>query len=478
MIGVLYPPKGRLTFIMRILMFSITPLFPAHDMGGGQKHLRTIAMHLAGLGHDITILCTRRADTKMPFRWHERILVKPILAFRQPFPGPYDVPAYDIAAIVQDVAEHLTDADRFYIHDGEFIFTHMHQHVPTVVSLRDNVYPETTQGAFFFQAHRLIVISEYARQFFLHTAGRFSPGLADRMTVIHNSIDWSRFKPTPPAAILDILKVDPDRHAVVLHPHRPEDSKGIWQTLEVADRLVHRYGIDTLRVCVPLWLGVQHDPGVSAYYDRVRAEVARRGLTEHIVFHDWIPAALMPEYYSAGRVTLALGSFVESFGNTVYESLGCGTPSIAARISSHRELLPEGLSDKVDFNDHETAAALAADIITTGRKPQQAALDYLHAHYRIEDQLNRYAGAILNAEIAPPLPYTFTPITEATRWQPGIWCYLAPGRGVYHDYKADYLPDAALMALMERGTPFTAADATPAQIEAWYRAGYIVPLSS
>ena len=45
---------------MKILMFSITPLFPDHDMGGGQKHLRTIAMHLAQAGHEITLLSTRQ----------------------------------------------------------------------------------------------------------------------------------------------------------------------------------------------------------------------------------------------------------------------------------------------------------------------------------------------------------------------------------------------------------------------------------
>jgi len=462
---------------MRIVMFSITPLFPVHDMGGGQKHLRTIARHLADLGHDITILATRRADTNAPFRWHERVLVKPILAFKQPFPGPYDTPAYNIAAIVQDVAEHLKDADRFYIHDGEFIFTYVHRHIPTTVSLRDNVYPETTQGAFFFQAHRLILISQYARQFFLQTAGRFLPDLDSRVTVIHNSIDWTRFQPTTPGRILDILKVDPDRQAVVLHPHRPEPTKGIWQTIEVADRLVKQYGIANLRVCVPLWLGVQYDPGVSAFYDRVRSAIAERGLTAHFSFHEWIPAELMPEYYSAGRVMLALGSFVESFGNTVYESLGCGTPSIAARISSHRELLPQGLSDQVDFNDHATAARLAAEIIATGRKPQPETIAYLHDRYRLDQQLSRYADAILNAAIAPPLEYRFTPITDATRWQLGIWCYLSPERGIYHDYKADYLHDPALIALAERADSFTAAAATPAQIERWYRDGYIVPLT-
>jgi glycosyltransferase involved in cell wall biosynthesis len=466
---------------MKILMFSITPLFPEHDMGGGQKHLRTIARHLGDLGHDVIILCTRRADTQQPFQWSERVKVLPILRFKQPFPAPYDTPAYNIAAIVHDVAEHLQWADRFYIHDGEFVFPYVYRDTPTVVSLRDNVYPETIQGAFHFQGHKLIVISEYARQFFLNTAGRFFPELEARMQVIRNSIDWTRFKPTPPDRIRDLLPFDPAQHTIVLHPHRPEESKGLWQTIEVADRLVHRYGITNLKVLVPRWLGLDYDAAVRDFYERVQAEIAARGLTDHFVFHDWVPVDLLPEYYSLGAVTLALGSFVESFGNAVYESLGCGTPSIVVRVSSHREILPEHLVDKVDFGDHEAAAELAAAIIREGRRASNATIEYLHAHYRLEDQLAQYADAILNAEIAPPLEYRYTPITGETRFRLAPWCYEAPN-GIYHDYRADYYDLLDLRDLV-RALPdgFTGADVEarglPAeQVDDWLREGYIVPV--
>ena len=466
---------------MKILMFSITPLFPKHDMGGGQKHLRTIANYLADLGHDITILCTQRADTNEPFQWHERIRVLPILRFKQPFPAPYDTPAYNIASIIQDVAEHMQGADRFYIHDGEFVFPYVYRDIPTVVSLRDNVYPETIQGAFHFQGHRLILISEYARAFFTHTVGRFFPDLPERMIVIRNSIDWNRFQPTPPDRILDLVPVDPSQHAIVLHPHRPEETKGMWQTIEVVDRLVHRYGVTNVKTLVPTWLGLQYDPGVKEFYDRIHAEIARRGLSEHFLFHDWIPVDLLPEYYSLGQVTLALGSFVESFGNAVYESLGCGTPSVVARISSHRELLPEELADKVDYNDHDTAARLSANIIRTKRRTSEATLDYLHTHYRVEDQLQRYADTILNAKVAEPLRYQFTPISKHTRYQLAPWCYQAQ-RGIYHDYKADYYTSPALFGLLATHPDgFTQANAeqqgiSANEVEYWLREGYTVPL--
>jgi hypothetical protein len=226
---------------------------------------------------------------------------------------------------------------------------------------------------------------------------------------------------------------------------------------------------------------VQYDPGVQDLYARVEREIAARGLTEQFVFHPWVPVDLLPEYYSLGHVTLALGHFVESFGNAVYESLGCGTPSIVARISSHRELLPESLVDKVDFGDHDTAALIAADILRGKRRTPQATLDYLHANFRVEDQLNAYAETILNAEAAPPMQYRFAPIDEAMRFSLPVWCYRAGAKGIYHDYLVTYFQDVALEALLDaypQGFTFNDAEAQGAareQVMAWYREGYLVP---
>ncbi len=467
---------------MRILMFSITPLFPKHDMGGGQKHLRTIALHLAEQGHQITLVCTRREDTHTPFWWHPNAEVLPILRFKQPFPAPYDTGAHNLATIIQDVAELMARADVFYIHDGEFTFPFVYQGTPTVIGLRDNVYPETIQGMFHFSTDRLIVISEYARAFVLQTAGRFYADLPARLTVIRNSIDWSRFQPTAPRRILDLIpNIDPAQHAIILHPHRPEESKGMWETIEVADRLVHQYGITNVRVLTPRWLFADQDEGVRDFYARVDARLAERGLTDHFVFHPWVPVDLLPEYYSLGAVMFSLGHFVESFGNAVYESLGCGTPSRVARVSTHRELLPEALIDKVDYGDHETAAQIAAGILRDHRRTSPETMAYLHEHFSITAQLEGYARVITSAQGAQPLAFHAAPLDETTRYVLPIWCYRSPMRGIYHDFRVDYLRDAALEALVAAlPEGFTVGEAvtvgaTSAQVTHWYREGYLVP---
>jgi glycosyltransferase involved in cell wall biosynthesis len=163
------------------------------------------------------------------------------------------------------------------MHDGEFLFPYVYQDIPTVVSLRDSVYPETQLGAFLFQGDTLICISEHSRQYYLHTAGRFLPGLAERAVVIPNGIDWQHFQPTPSREILQIVPVDQARDAIVVHPHRPEPSKGLPQTIGVAELLVKRHGIANLKVLALRWLEAGQSPEIVAFEQAMRHEVAERG---------------------------------------------------------------------------------------------------------------------------------------------------------------------------------------------------------
>ncbi len=469
---------------MHIVMFSITPLFPDFDMGGAQKHLRRIALHLAEAGHSLTLLCTRRADTRTPFHWHPNARVLPVLPFKQPFPGPYDTGAHNLAAVIQTVAEHLAGADVFYMHDGEFLFPFVYQHLPTVISLRDNVYPETMQGMFHFSAHRLVVISDYARRFVLDTAGRFYPELPDRLRVISNSLDMARYTPSSPLPALALARtgdptLDPDQHAILLHPHRPEESKGLFEAFAVLERLVRVHGVGHARLLVPRWLNVENDPGVTAFYARAEAHLEARGLREQVVFHPWVPVDLLPSYYSLGRVTLALGHFVETFGNVPYESLACGTPAIVARISTHRELLPDPLIDKVDYGDHDAAAAIAARIIASGERTRPETLDALRTRFDPRRQLDAYAEAITGAQVARPMAFRAVPIA-GSRFRLPVWCYRA-ARGVYHDFRADYRDEAGLLALVDAHPGgFTFDDAAAAGVSreavlAWLDEGYVTP---
>jgi len=188
---------------------------------------------------------------------------------------------------------------------------------------------------------------------------------------------------------------------------------------------------------VPRWFDEVLSSEVREFYQRIENEIEQRGLADRFVFHDWIPQSLMPQYFSLGHINLALGHFVEAFGNTVYEALGCGTPSIAARVATHRSLLPDHLLDKVHFGDAQTAAKLAYEIITERPKPSQATLDYLQQHYNIETQLSAYADTILNLEKKPPIHLQHEAIHDDTRFVLSPWCYEWEG-GFYNDFLATH----------------------------------------
>ncbi len=466
---------------MHIVMFSINPLFADRVMGGAPKQLQKVAVYLGQLGHEVTVLATAETADQAPFRWHERVLVKPILPFKQPFPQPYAIPAHATAHILDVVMAHLADADRFYMHDGEFLFPHAYQQVPTVVSLRDNVYPETLLGGFLFQGDTLIAISDYSRQLYLHTMGRRLPQLAERLVTVENGIDWEVYRPRSLDPILAHIPVDPARDAIVLHPHRPEPSKGLDQTLAVAERLVKTHGIDNLKLLVPRWLTVGNSAEVRAAHADTLNDIVARGLADHILFHDWISQELMPHYLSLGHVTLALGHFVESFGNVPYESLGCGTPAVVARVSTHRELLPDHLIDKVHYGDVETAAAITAEILREKRPVSAETLAYLHAHYGVERQLAGYAEAILQAEKRGPLRFETRPISAEACYRLAPWCYQWED-GIYHDFRAEHAPMPKLArALAAFPTGFSKMDVerlgiSAEGVERWLRDGYLVPV--
>jgi len=469
---------------MKIVITSINPLFPEYITGGASKHLKRVSQHLGELGHEVVILAARIEGSTEPFYWQENVRIEPVLRFHQPFPQPYDVPGYIISDMMQHLAHHLVTADRCYIHDGEFLFPDVYRHfdIPTIVSLRDNIYPETQIGSFIGKWDALILISEYSRRFYTSTVGRFYPGFAERVHVIPNGIDWSRFSYTLPDEIFNIIPRNKVKdRLVVLHPHRPEPSKGLPETIQVVNKLVHQHGLKNVSALVPKWMSVEDTPELLEFYSALQANVDALGLTDHIFFHDWIPYDLMPQYYSLGQVTLSLGWFPEAFGNSVYESLGCGTPSIAARITTHRDLLPDDLLHKVDYGDVETAARYAADILKNGLRTSPETLAYLQEHYGVKNQLEAYTEVLLNAKRLSDLIFEYNPLTVQTRFQLAPWCALT-GRGIYNDFNADYFQDAALLAIIKQfseGFAFSDVETSVGwnTIMNWFNDGLIAPLT-
>ncbi|MCY3914416.1 MAG: glycosyltransferase family 4 protein [Chloroflexi bacterium] len=461
----------------RIAVFSMTPLFPDFAMGGGQVQLKKVALHLGELGHRLTILSTQREGSMTPFQWHENVEIRPVLRFKQPYPEPYFTPIYHIANAMRAMGDAIAAADIHYSHDGGLIFPLVYQSKPTVISLRSVIYPETMQAAFLFQGDEWILPSEHTRASYEAAVSQFAPEVRDRMQAIHNGFDWDVFRYRPPADILDLIPAEIAERPVMLFPHRPDRNKGIYEVVQVAQRLARDMGWERLRVLVPRWLDAESDPLNIAYYDQLRRAINEAGLDDIFVFHDWISEALIPEYYSLADVTMCIGNCVETFGNTPFESLGCGTPAIVSRVAAYRDLLPDEHIDRVDYGDIDQAAALAHRILSERRRTSADTLRYLKAEFSLETMVSRFADAILNAVKKPPLQYRLPKLDDETIFKLAPWCYISRSRGIYHDFQAIYQNDDALIQIISDhpdGFPGAAVDA--AQLRAWIDDGYVVPV--
>jgi glycosyltransferase involved in cell wall biosynthesis len=464
---------------MKIVMFSINPIFPKVVTGGASKHLYHIANYLGKQGHQVEILCACGVESQEVFHWAENVTVYPILPFHLPFPQPYAISGGELALIADRLVEHLRSAERFYIHDGELLLPDLYATIPTVISFRDNIYPESVLGSFIGLADEILCVSEFSASVIAATAGRFYPGLTERIHQVNNGIDLSVFKPVDSTALAQRLRVDPAGETIVLHPHRPEPGKGLPETFRVADQLVHHYGVEDLKVLVPKWIGSMVSSGESKFYLEMMALMDTLGVRDHFKFIPWVSQAEMPALYSLGRGTLCLGSIVEAFGNVAYESLVCGTPSIVAKVGVHRTLLPEDMIEKVAFGDIHSAAEKAFTIIRETRRVPDGTIEYLRTHLDFEKQVRTYAEIITTVAKRPPLEFTPSQHAHERKYVLAPWCYIEGDR-LYHDYKNIYLPAGKLAVLAAAGIPFTRSDAqhsgvNDVQWEGWIEETVIVP---
>jgi len=465
---------------VKIVCFSINPVFPDRITGGASKHLMRLAADLAGKGHTVVLLAAEAAGGQEAFSLGKNIQVKPVLPFHLPFPQPYLVPPGDLARICELIDAELRAADRFYVHDGELLLPFLYSAIPTISSFRDNFYPESVLGSFISQADAIIAVSKFSADTLKASAGRVLPALADRIHIVPNGIDQEVFYPTDPGPIYARFGLDPLEQIIILHPHRPEPGKGLFETIQVVDALIKDYGYRNIKVLVPQWLEAMNGDAESSFHDRVLSELDKLGLASNFIFHNWINQADMAAYYSAGQLTLCLGNLVEAFGNVAYESLFCGTPAITARVGVHRSQLPDELICKVDYGDIQAAAAAAARIIQGSFRVEGQCLKKIQEFFSLSRQLDAYEQIICKAEKKTSPEAMPLRVGEDTTFSLAPWCY-ASAKGVFQDYQAQYYQLPALQKVLELTEKITPEvrerfGLSKETILTWYHLGLLVPV--
>jgi glycosyltransferase involved in cell wall biosynthesis len=427
---------------MRILIFSLGPIFPRHVHGGSQKILREVASYLGAVGHEVRILCIQRPDNHQPFELAPAVQVIPTFRLKPIYPEPYHTAPAEIASMIIAIRRNLDWCDRFYIHDGELPFHDVYSNVPTVVSFRDFVYPDTLVGGFGFRRDRLLLNSDYVARCVVDAFTAFLPNIVERIHVVPNGIDLSHFAPNgtgPSRHLRDLLGNAPPATFTVLYPHRPDKRKGIFEAVQITARLYERLAPHnkTVRLLIPRWIDSKILPDSEHEYQSIYAKIIefseRLGIRHVIHIHDWIPYDLMPQYLSSGSVTLSVGCFVEAFGNVHLESIACGTPSVVSCVAAHAQSVPFPHTHRVPYGDISAAVEAVEELL---HKPYDicAAREILQNQFPFDVMLQRYEEIITSTKIEPPLTIDIrTELVSNTQIRLAAWCRY-DGKGIYHDY--------------------------------------------
>ncbi len=468
---------------MHILCFSINPIFPDLVSGGASKHLMNLTRFLSSKGHKVRILCPQLPHQMEPYQIDQNLEIWPVLPFHQPFPAPYAVTPADLALIVEEINRHLVWAERFYIHDGELLLPQLQTRVPTILSFRDNYYPESILGSFINQADEIICVSPYSAAVIKATAGRVVDGLAERIHVVINGIDPLVYKPISleQNTLLSRLPFDPSKHRILLHAHRPDPNKGLAEALELLNYLVNKQGMQDLILLTPRWYAAMSGTEEDAFFHSTKRLISENNLGKHIHFIDWLSQADMPSFYSLGQLNLCLGKLPEAFGNVAYESLACGTPSLVCRVGVHRSLLPDALIHKVDYWDSGEAFTITEELLKNRHKYAETSRLQVLEKFDLKKQLSGYEEIILKAEKQAPLKTVFTPVRADANYTLAPWCFVSI-KGVYHDYlgrfvtEHDYPGMQKILDILNDKGRLSGPDFPQELITDLYKAGVLVPV--
>ena len=426
---------------MRILAVSVAPLFPDFVMGGSQRILVDVARALGIVGHDVRVLCTRRTENEGGFDLSPRVRVQADLPLRGTFPAQYQVAPYRLAQTARVLSEAAAWADRVYLHaDAIYLRDALVGH-RVVRSLHDFVYEEALLSALTLPAALTVVPSEYLKRCIDATLAmaRVAP---QPLRVVSNGVLVPRKRPAP-APPPGVRPKEPG-DIVLLHPHRPDPSKGLADSLGVAAGLARRMPKSRIRLLAPGYpAGGDELDEAAVSREEARGLAQSLGADEILELHDWVPPDLMPSYLAFGDVTLCLGSFIESFGLTPLESAVAGTPAVCVQVGALREL--QGVPGVSHIPPGDTAAATEAVIAALQSSfDADAVADTVGARFSHRNMVDGYIDAITHPPDAEP---SQAPAGDPDHYALAPWCEVF-GQRIYNDYESDYREFPALTDLL------------------------------
>jgi glycosyltransferase involved in cell wall biosynthesis len=390
----------------------------------------------------VDIYCVEREDNNKPFKLSKNVQVFPVLRFKQTFPSSYKIAPYILWKIVEILNKQIKKHDVFYIHDADLNFYFLcNQKIPTIISLRDFLYPETLLGAFNFRRDKILVNSLHTLESLKYTVGNYLPEIEKRVELIENGINLNLFRKVKPTKIFNLIEGKINKEdKIILFPHRPDPFKGIYQLLSIINKLKFNKKLSNIKLLIPRYIDEEVTKDLEEHYQNIIKRAKELGISENILFHKWVPYELMPEYYSLGDLTFSIGNFIEAFGSNVgLESLACGTPVIMSLVGAQRYTLPEGIVYKVAYGDEQEITRISNKILTSDTNLDYIKIrGFIKSNFSHNKMLKKYERVITNTEIMSPLEIKFLDLNfKKDSLAIAPWAYLTKF-GIYSDYEYKY----------------------------------------
>lgn len=216
-------------------------------------------------------------------------------------------------------------------------------HVPQKYDALRMAYIMRVLPAMMRRLDRVIAVSESTRRD-LESFARVPP---ERIAVIHNGADLTRFTPAQPEeAVADMrARLGIDGPYLLYTARLEHPGKNHVRLLEAFAELRRRHDLPhRLVLAGGRWSGAE----------AIDARIAELGVADAVVLPGFVPHELLPALY-AGAEVFVFPSLFEGFGIPVLEAMASGTPVCAANTSS----IPEVVGDAGLLFDPKEPAAIA-----------------------------------------------------------------------------------------------------------------------
>jgi len=432
---------------MNVCVLSAGPIFQNYVHGGSQKILRNILLGLSS-SDKVTVLCVARRDLE-PFKINENIKVLPVLTYRETYPNPLNTSPLRIANLSAMVYKYTRNADVIYNHDSQMIFRVNTRGIPSVISCRDVIYPETIVGLLVNQEDSIIVNSAYAEACIIALLKRQKMSGKVRIRKIENGIDIEHFYPISDNFKSDLFpQVYPKDFYLIISPGRAEVSKGHHEALELLGMLTGAGLPKPVFLGIPRYIDINIDTELKHYYNKLEAHAKELGIWDNIIFHDWMPYEQMPKLYAAADLVLGLGSYPECFGNTYLEAVCCGTPCVIASVGANRIIPPGESIARVDYGDIAGAAQISEEYLLGRRQIHTEEIRRtVYERFGFDRMITEYVDSIHRTAAREPIGKEYSLNNshhDALSISP--WIVLGKSR-LFHDYDTNYITDAKIVDL-------------------------------